>query len=77
MKATVTEIHEREVFAYLDRQELARLVAQHVAGPHSIDLADKAIAFEVEFLEETEGSPSYRVGTAAKVRITQKLGGFE
>ncbi len=75
MKATVTETHEREVYAYLDRHELARLVASHVAGPHAIDLADKAVAFKVEFPEETEGSPSYRIGTAAKVRITVKLGG--
>lgn len=71
----VEETHRRTVSAYLDRRALARLVAQSVASEASLDLDDKAVTFKVTFEDEKEGSPSYVVGTRAKVEIVVDLGG--
>lgn len=71
----IEETHKRTVSAYFDRRALARLVAQSVASEASIDLDDKTVTFKVTFEDEKEGSPSYVVGTKARVEIVVDLNG--
>ncbi len=71
----IEEMHKRTVSAFFDRRALTRLVAQSVASEASLDLDDRAVTYKVVFEDEKEGSPSYVVGTKAKVEIVVDLGG--
>lgn len=68
-------IHERQIDVYLDRHELARVVWDYVAKQAGLDPEAKNLTRKVTFEDATEGSPSYRVGTKAKVAIVEALKG--
>jgi len=73
-KVKTVEIHTREHRAVIDHKLLERIVASFVAENVpglAIDLP--GVRFTVSFEEKTEGSPGYRVGTNAVVKITEDL----
>jgi hypothetical protein len=73
-----TIVHRREIRRRFDRHEIRRLLAEIAARDAGIaDLSGSGIDFKVEFHDETEGSPSYRVGIRAVVSITQELSAAE
>ncbi|MFE1601594.1 hypothetical protein [Methylobacterium sp. ID0610] len=68
-----TYIHRREVRCFIDRRELERVVREHAARQAGYDPAASGLTFKVRFEDETEGSPSYKVGTKAVVEIVEEL----
>lgn len=71
-KARITEKHERTIVRTFGRHELSSLLegAALAECPGHDGLTRKV---EVQFEDETEGSPAYRVGTKATVKITIDL----
>lgn len=74
MKIQITEVHERNYRRLFGRHELQRLLVEAIARELDIPVSDLETAkVEVDYEDETEGSPSYKVGTRARVHITRKL----
>jgi len=74
MKVQITEVHERKYHRLFGRHELRRLLVEAVARELDIPASDLETAtVEIVYEDETEGSPSYKVGTRARVGITRKL----
>ena len=74
MKIQITEVHERNYCRLFDRHELKRLLVEAIARELDIPASDlKSADVDIAYEDETEGSPSYKVGTRARVRITRKL----
>lgn len=70
---TNTHVHERRVLCLLDRHELTRLVKDYAARQAGLDPEAKNLTFKVSFPDASEGSPSNKVGTEAKVEIVEAL----
>ncbi|AWN55052.1 hypothetical protein [Methylobacterium sp. 17Sr1-1] len=68
-----TYIHERQVKCFIDRHELERVVREHALRQAGYDPAAKNLTVKVKFEDDTEGSPSYKVGTKVRVEIVEAL----
>lgn len=68
-----TYINERQVKVFMDRHELQRVVREYALKQVGYDPEAKNLTVTVKFEDETEGSPSYRVGTKVQVEITEAL----
>lgn len=66
-------IHERQVQYFIDRHELERVVREHALRQVGYDPEAKNLTVKVKFEDETQGSPSYKVGTKARVEIVEAL----
>lgn len=66
-------IHERQVQCFIDRHELERVVREHALRQVGYDPEAKNLTVKVKFEDATEGSPSYKVGTKARVEIVEAL----
>lgn len=81
MKIDAKLTHKRETRVVIDRHELRKIIAEHArkgAGlPRCED--DEAGAWpttaKVTLEDETEGSPSYVVGTKAVIVLTEDMSG--
>lgn len=75
-KLNTKEVHERRHRRILDRRELESVIT-HVIWHEITDLALPgnvlAIDFSLKFEDETEGSPSYKVGTKCIVDVVERL----
>ena len=71
---TVHETHTRTARRIFDRHELMTMLGNAVAAEAGMPGAhDPAIKVKVEFQDQTEGSPAYKVGTKAIVTIEHDL----
>jgi hypothetical protein len=68
-----TYIHERQVKCFINRHELERVVREHALRQAGYDPEAKSLTVKVTFEDETQGSPSYTVGTKARIDITEAL----
>lgn len=76
-KLHTKEVHERRVRRILDRRELESIISNVVHheirdefGPDSDVIA---VDCKLTFEDETEGSPSYKVGTRCIVDVVERL----
>ncbi|MGE7416732.1 hypothetical protein [Methylobacterium tarhaniae] len=58
---------------FIDRHELERVVREHAFRQVGYDPGAKNLTVKVKCEDATEGSPSYKVGTKARVEITEAL----
>jgi hypothetical protein len=73
MKVDKAESHVRTCTMVFDHRELERVVAEFVAEEAGVRLGAPGVSTKVSFEDATEGSPPYRVGTRARVVITQDM----
>lgn len=79
MKIDSTTTNTRTHKVQLDRKQLAQIVASAVAeeiagrGGGERMLKRRGVSYSVAFEDETEGSPHYKIGTKAVVRIIEDL----
>lgn len=66
-------IHQKEIFAFIDRKDLEYIIASYVANQlrPKVNLEEHGTTYEITFEDATEGSPAYRVGSKAKIKIIQ------
>lgn len=76
-KLNTKEVHERRVRRIFDRHELESIISHVVhheirdeVGPDD-DVV--AVDYQLTFEDETEGSPSYKVGTRCIVDVIEAL----
>ncbi len=68
-----TLIHELQIKCFIGRKELEQVVREHALRQAGYDPQAKNLTVKVTFEDEKEGSPSYTVGTKARVEITEAL----
>lgn len=68
-----TYVHERRINCFLDRHELTRVVREYAVRQAGLHPGAPNLTVKVKFEDETEGSPSYTVGTKARVEIVEAL----
>lgn len=68
-----TEVNERRHRVIIDRHELKRIVAAAVCEQLGIRPGAHGQTMDFEFKDETEGSPSYKVGTGCIVDVVENL----
>jgi hypothetical protein len=85
MKVEATVTHTRTFVASVSRHDLRGMVLLDIAASQGLDPTEVLAAYhrpqdpknryrvEVKEVEETEGSPSYKVGTGLRVIITENL----
>lgn len=81
MSTIVTrEINERRHHVIIGRHELKRIICEAVAlrliregATPATEISEPTFTFEVEFKDETEGSPGYKVGTGCIVDVVEDL----
>lgn len=76
-KLHATEVHERRVRRILDRHELesiiSNMVHHEIRDEFGPDDDVVAVSYKLTFEDETEGSPSYKVGTRCIVDVVERL----
>lgn len=72
-KIVTTEVNERRHRVTIDRHELKRIVVDAVLQQMGRTYCPKTMEVKVEFEDETEGSPSYKVGTGCIVYVVEDL----
>ena len=75
MKATTTAVHERKHRILIDAKSLKQIIAERAAkavNGHP-DVTGAGVTYKVEFEDETEGSPPYKVGTKCVVTIIEDM----
>ncbi len=70
-----TTIHQKEIFAFIDRKDLEYIIASYITNQMQpkVNLEEHGTTYEVTFEDATEGSPAYRVGSKAKIKIIQNF----
>lgn len=76
-KLNTSEVHERRVRRIIDRHELesilGNMVHHEIRDEHGPDDDVVAVGYKLTFEDETEGSPSYKVGTRCIVDVVERL----
>lgn len=72
-KIITTEVNERRHRVIMDRHELKRIVAAAVCEQLGIRPGARGQSMDFQFKDETEGSPSYKVGTGCIVDVVEDL----
>ena len=75
MKATTTTLHERKHRVLIDAKSLKQIIAERAAKAVTgyLNVTDVGVTYKVDFEDETEGSPPYKVGTKAIVTIIEDM----
>ena len=72
-----TEVHERRHRRILNRHELesiiSNIVHHEIRDAHGADDDVVSVDYKLTFEDETEGSPSYKVGTRCIVDVVERL----
>ncbi|MGN6144425.1 MAG: hypothetical protein ACTHOP_12630 [Mesorhizobium sp.] len=79
-KIITTEVNERRHRVIMDRHELKRMICEAVAlrlieegATTATEVSEPTFTFKVEFRDETEGSPGYKVGVGIIVNVVEDL----
>lgn len=72
-KIITTEVNERRHRVIIDRHELKRIITDAVLAQLGKEFCPKTMDMKVEFKDETEGSPVYKVGTGCIVDMVEDL----
>lgn len=76
-KLHTKEVHERRHRRILDRRELesiiSNMVHHEIRDAQGSDDDVVSVAYKLTFEDETEGSPSYKVGTRCIVDVIEVL----
>lgn len=76
-KLNAKEVHERRVRRIFNRHELesvlGHIVHHEIRDEFGPDVDVVAVDYKLTFEDETEGSPSYKVGTRCIVDVTERL----
>lgn len=76
-KLNAKEVHERRVRRIFNRHELesvlGHLVHHEIRDEYGPDADVEAVDYKLTFEDETEGSPSYKVGTRCIVDVVERL----
>lgn len=66
----IENVRQDKITRIIDRHELSHLLKQYVLTEAGRVFDPKTDKVELDFIEETEGSPSYNVGKRVVVRLT-------
>lgn len=75
-KLNTSEVHERRHRRIFGRHELESIITNwvyHEINDMKLGGEVKAVDYKLKFEDETEGSPSYKVGTRCIVDVVEKL----
>lgn len=76
-KLNVKEVHERRVRRIFNRHDLesylGHIVHHEIRDEFGPDIDVETVDYKLTFEDETEGSPSYKVGTRCIVDVVERL----
>lgn len=76
-KLNAKEVHERRVRRIFNRHELesvlGHIVHHEIRDEFGPDVDVEAVDYKLTFEDETEGSPTYKVGTRCIVDVVERL----